>query len=87
MPTNHPVRKIGHQPFRYIPFAHLSDVQQACELENAPTPISGGMRKALAKDMGRQDYCIADTREPDRRRAYGLLMAVCPRCRRVMYFD
>ena len=78
MPTNHPVRKIGHQPFRYIPFAHLSDVQQACELENAPTPISGGMRKALAKDMGRQDLL---------HRAYGLLMAVCPRCRRVMYFD
>ena len=85
MLTNHPVRKIGLQPYRRIPLRfHLIDVQQACELElerdlrDAPTPISrhaeglgegNGASGPLPFKMHRR------YREPDRRRAYGILMA------------
>jgi hypothetical protein len=97
MRTNHPVRKIGPQPFRKIPFAHLRDVQAAellaleRDLRDAPTPISGGMRKALAKETAHQNALRFKVRrgyrEPDRRRSYGLLISSCPRCHHVMYFD
>lgn len=97
MLTNHPVRKLGRQPFRKIPFAHLRDIEADAvlslerDLRFAPTPISGGMRKALAKELGRQNALRFKMRrryrEPDLRRTYGLLISACPRCRHVMYFD
>lgn len=97
MNTNHPVRKLGRQPFRRIPFAHLADVESAellameRDLRDAPTPISGGMRKALAKETARQNALRFKVhrgyRQPDQRRAYGLLISSCPRCHHVMYFD
>jgi hypothetical protein len=61
MLTSHSFRKLGRQPFRKIPFAHLSDVEADAvlslerDLRFALTPISGGMRKALAKELGRQN--------------------------------
>lgn len=97
MLTNHPVRKLGRQPFRKFPFAYLRDVQTDAllsverDLRDAPTPISGGMRKALAKEMGHQNALRFKVqrryREPDLRRAYGLLLCCCPHCRHVMYLD
>lgn len=97
MQTNHPVRKLGRQQFRKIPFAHLNDVRSGellaleRDLRDAPVPISGGMRKALAKELGRQNALRFKPRrlyrEPDGRRAYGLLISSCPRCRHVMFFD
>lgn len=60
-------------------------------MRDAPTPISGGMRKALAKEMGHQNALRRTHRrryrEPDLQRAYGLLLCTCPRCRHVMYLD
>ena len=54
-------------------------------------PISGGMRKALAKEAAQQNALRFKVRrryrEPDLRRAYGLLQASCPRCHHVMYLD
>lgn len=95
--TNHSVRFLGRQPFRRIPFAHLVDVeageQLAIErdLRDAPTPISGGMRKALNKERGFQDALRWRPRRryrvSDLERAHGLLEAVCGRCQHVMYFD
>lgn len=95
--SNHPIRFIGPIPYRRIPFAHLVDVeageQLALErdLRDAPTPISGGMRKALNKELGKQNALRYRAprryREPDSRRAYGLMLAVCPRCRHSMFFD
>jgi hypothetical protein len=97
MLTNYPVRKLGRQPFRKIPFAHLCDVEADAmlslerDLRFAPTPISGGMRKALAKELGRQNglrfKLSRRYRKPDLRRTYGLLISACPRCHQVMYFD
>jgi hypothetical protein len=96
--TNRPVRVIGRQPYARIPFAHLADVETGerlaleRDLRDAPTPISGGMRKALGKELGKQNYLRYRPprryREPDDlRRPYGLLEAVCGSCRHVMYFD
>jgi hypothetical protein len=95
--TNHPLRFIGPIRYRKIPFAHLVDVQAGeklaleRDLREAPTPISGGMRKALNKELGKQNVLryrpARRYREPDTRRAYGLLLAACPHCRHSMYFD
>jgi len=95
--TNHPVRFIGRQPYAKVPFAHLTDVQAEerlaleRDLREAPTPISGGMRKALHKELGKQNSLRYRPprryREPDLRRAYGLMLAVCGFCRHSMYFD
>jgi hypothetical protein len=97
MLTNHPVRKLGRQPFRRIPLAHLCDVEADAklslerDLRFAPTPISGGMRKALVKELGHQNALRFKARrryrEPDLRRSWGLLISACPRCHHVMYFD
>lgn len=95
--TNHPVRFVGSIAYRRAPFAHLVDVeageQLALErdLREAPTPISGGMRKARNKELGYQNSLRyrpqRPYREPDLRRAYGLMLAVCSFCRHSMYFD
>lgn len=97
MPSNRPVRFIGTQAFRLLPIAPLSAVEAACRLElerdlrDARTPISGGMRKALNKELGLQNALRfrAPRRygEADRRRAYGLLEATCSFCGHAMYFD
>lgn len=95
--TNQPVRFLGRQPFRKLPIAHLSDVAAAeqlaleRDLHTAPTPISGGMRKALKKETALQDglrrRTIRRYGEADLRRAYGLYLASCPRCDHAMFFD
>lgn len=95
--TNQPVRVIGRQPYSRIPFAHLVDIEAGCRLDlerdlrDGPTPISGGMRKALNKELGKQNSLRYRPpryyREPDLRRAYGLMLAVCGFCRYSMYFD
>jgi hypothetical protein len=95
--TNHPVRLIGRQPYTRIPFAHLVDVEAGerlaleRDLRGAPTPISGGMRKALNKELGKQNSLRYRPRRryraPDLERAYGLMEAVCGSCRHSMYFD
>jgi hypothetical protein len=95
--TNQPVRLIGRQPYRRIPFAHLVDVEAGerlaleRDLRDAPTPISGGMRKALNKELGKQNSLrYRPPRRygaPDLRRAYGLMLAVCGFCKHSMYFD
>jgi hypothetical protein len=94
---NHPVRFFGKQTFRRMPIARLADVQAACrlalerDLRQAPTPISGGMRKALHKELALQGALRVRTprrhREADLRRAYGLLEATCGFCRHTMLFD
>jgi hypothetical protein len=95
--TNQPVRFIGRQPFTRIPIAHLADINADFrlnlerDLRDAPTPISGGMRKALAKELVIQNSLRFRPprryREQDLRRAYGLLEANCRHCRHTMYFD
>jgi hypothetical protein len=95
--TNQPVRFIGPQPFRRIPFAHMVDVEAGeklaleRDLRDAPTPISGSMRKALNKARGAQNALRFRPqrryREADLRRSYGLLLATCSYCRHSMYFD
>jgi hypothetical protein len=95
--SNHPVRFLGPQSFRRMPIAHLSDVQAASrlalerDLREAPTPISGGMRKALNKELGAQSALRFRTRrrycEAELGRAYGLLEATCGFCRHTMFFD
>lgn len=95
--TNRTVRLIGRQPYKRIPFAHMVDVEageqlaQERDLRDAPTPISGGMRKALAKERGFQDALRYRPprryRIPDLQRAYGLFEVVCGFCRHAMYFD
>jgi hypothetical protein len=97
MTSNQPVRFLGRQPYARIPFAHLGDVEAGerlaleRDLRNAPTPISGGMRKALNKELGYQESLRYRPprrfREPDLRRAYGQMLAVCGTCRHEMYFD
>lgn len=92
-----PLRIIGRQPYARIPFAHLVDVEAGerlaleRDLRTAPTPISGGMRKALNKELGKQNALRYRPRRryraPDLRRAYGLMEAVCGSCRHTMYFD
>lgn len=97
--TNHPVRKIGRIAIRKGPIAYLADVQAAerlageRDLRDAPTPISGGMRKALAKEKAQQGSLRWRTRAPhgsvDGRRSYGLMLVTCPGhfCRHVHFFD
>jgi hypothetical protein len=95
--TNQPVRFLRRQPYTRIPFAHLVDVQNGeqlaleRDLRMVPTPISGGMRKALNKELGKQAALRFRMqrryREPDLRRAYGLLEAGCSFCKHSMYFD
>lgn len=95
--TNYPVRFIGPHLFRRIPFAHLVDIKAGeklaleRDLRDAPTPISGGMRKALNKARGAQNALRLRSprryREPDLRRGYGLMLASCGFCRHAMYFD
>lgn len=61
------------------------------DLRHVPTPISGGMRKTLEKELRRQNSLRFKVRrryrEPDLRRSFDLLISVCPRCRHVMHFD
>jgi hypothetical protein len=58
MLTNHPVRKLGRQLFRRIPFAHFRDVEADAllslerDLRFVPTPVSGGMRKGPGEGAG-----------------------------------
>jgi hypothetical protein len=94
--TNQPVRFIGRQPYTRIPFAHLVDVEAGerlaleRDLRQAPTPISGGMRKAQNKELNFQNALRSRPRQyraPDLRRTYGLMLAVCSFCRHSMYFD
>lgn len=94
--TNHPVVKLGRIAFRKIPFAHLDDVRADAklslerDLRYAPTPISGGMRKALHKEAVMQNALRFRPprryREPDLRKAYGLMAFNC-RCGHIMFFD
>lgn len=80
-----------------IRIAMLEDVQAAArlalerDLRTAPTPVSGGMRKALAKEAADQDGLRYRSRrrpgEADLLKTYGLIQAVCGRCRHIMYFD
>jgi hypothetical protein len=93
----HPVRKLGRIAFRRLPFARLDDVAADAalamqrDLRQAPTPISGGMRKALHKELAQQDALRRRSRRPyreaDARRAYGQLLAACTHCGHAMYFD
>ncbi len=95
--SNHPVRFIGPQAFQRMPIAPLADVEASCrlslerDLRHAPTPISGGMRKALSRELRLQNALrFRKPRrygEADLRRAYGLLEATCPHCRHSMFFD
>ena len=95
-PAN-PVRKLGRLAFRRLPIAHLADVEADArlslerDLRAAPTPIAGGMRKALNKERGAQEALRYRRqrryRGPDARRAYGLMLATCAHCRHTMYFD
>lgn len=93
----HPVRKIGRQPYRRYPLARLSDIQADArlslerDLREAPTPISGGMRKALNKERGAQDALRFRSGQPyrqaDTRRSFDLIQATCAGCGHVMFFD
>jgi hypothetical protein len=95
--SSRPVRFIGRQPYTRIPFAHLVDVEAGerlaleRDLRDAPTPISGGMRKAQNKELNFQNALRYRSprryRAPDLQRAYGLMLAVCSFCRHSMYFD
>ncbi|WBU27558.1 hypothetical protein OOZ54_12720 [Rhodopseudomonas palustris] len=95
--TNHPVRKLGRIAIRRGPIAHLEDVQAAEKLAaerdlcEAPMPISGGMRKALHKELMQQSALRWRSKKPYGTarlvRSYGLKIATCPHCRRVNYFD
>lgn len=95
--TNHPVRFLGRQPFRRMPIAHLADVEAAeqlaleRDLREAPTPLSGGMRKAQHKALEAQNSLRRRRVRPrvsaEILRTYGLFVADCPRCRHSMFFD
>lgn len=95
--TENPIRKLGRIAIRRGPIAHLEDVQAAerlaaeRDLRNAPTPISGGMRKALHKERVQQDALRRRIKKPFGTarvfRSYGLIVTTCPHCRRVNYFD
>ena len=97
MTSNQPVTFIGRIAIRRRPVAHLDDVRadaRLClerDLRGAPTPISGGMRKALAKERGAQDALRRRPRrnwfEHDQQRAFGMIMVGCPRCRHAMFYD
>jgi len=94
------LRPIGPQPFRPTKIAPLDAVRRAealreeRDLRQVPTPVSGGMRKALHKEMAQQQSLRpAARRRPygaaDGQRAYGLMVTPCPSwwCRQTMYFD
>jgi hypothetical protein len=80
-----------------MPFAHFYDIEADArlsierDLRFAPVPISGGMRKALAKEQRFQNALRFKARrlyrEPDIWRGYGLWVSSCPRCRHMMFFD
>lgn len=95
--TNQPVTFIGSIALRRGPIAHLDDVAADArlslerDLRTAPTPISGGMRKALAKERNLQDGLRRRPKrnwfEHDQQRAFGMITAACPRCRHAMFYD
>jgi hypothetical protein len=97
--TNHPVIKLGKIPIRRYPFASLHDVQQDAklsmerDLRTAPTPISGGMRKALHKELGAQNalrYRHGTNRAlVEAHKTFGQFMVSCPRyfCQHTMFFE
>ena len=97
MTTNQPVTLLGRTAIRRGPVAHLDDVSADArlglerDLRQAPTPISGGMRKALAKERGQQDALRRRPRRNwfahDHQRAFGMIMVGCPRCRHAMFYD
>jgi hypothetical protein len=81
--TNQPARFIGPIAIRRYPFACLADVQADArlgkerDLRLAPTPISGGMRKALSKEVRAQNSLRSRRsgrhRDGELRKMYGLL--------------
>ncbi|MES2030813.1 MAG: hypothetical protein V4477_16660 [Pseudomonadota bacterium] len=97
--TNYPVIKLGRIPIRKYPFANLADVQRDAKLQterdlrHAPTPISGGMRKALSKELGQQkslhnrSSALAEYQKAELEKCYGLLVGHCKHCRHTMWFD
>lgn len=95
--TDMPFRKLGRIAIRRGPIAHLEDVQAAeklaaeRDLREAPIPISGGMRKALHKELVKQNSLRWRSKKPHGtarvERSYGLMVTACPHCRRVNYFD
>ena len=93
MTSNQPVAFLGRIAVRRGPIAHLDDVSADARLglRQAPTPISGGMRKALAKERGQQDALRWRPRrnwfDHDQQRAFGMIMVGCPRCQHAMFYD
>ncbi len=93
------LRKRGRIAIRRGPIAYLSHVQADArlslerDLRDAPTPISGGMRKALHKEQRSQGILRRRNREPHGsvafRRCYGLMLTDCPGyfCRHPHFFD
>jgi len=64
MTTNQPLRFIGRQSFVRMPILSLEYLQAQIafsmerDLSKAPTPISGGMRKALHKEQQAQSWAL-----------------------------
>ena len=97
MTSNQPVALLGRIAIRRRPIAHLDDISADArlglerDLRGAPTPISGGMRKALEKERGQQDALRWRLRRnwfaQDLQRAFGMIMVVCPRYRHAMFYD
>lgn len=96
---SHPVIKIGRIAIRKYPFARLEDIQRDAklsldrDLRYAPTPISGGMRSALHKELGSQSRlrhrssALRSRQQRDLRECYGLFLGSCRHCKHVMFFD
>lgn len=61
MTSNQPVAFLGRIAIRRGRVAHLNDISADArlglerDLRQAPTPVSGGMRKALATERGAKD--------------------------------
>lgn len=92
--TNHPVIKLGRIAIRKYPMAWLDDVQRAerlameRDLRTAPTPISGGMRKALHKELGAQNVLRAKRLRQADTRLNGHFLIHCKHCsHRMLYTE
>ena len=98
MTSTQPVRFIGRQRFARMPILLLEYLQARItfsmerDLSKAPTPISGGMRKALHKEQQAQSFSLrAVPRRVARSHRWenGVVAYHCQRywCRHMMLFD